>query len=162
MFADPRVTAPMGIPHPNPHLDNLRAAKQERLSRADAGDWTVFAFDREDGGDEIFAGEVGIASLEPENRVFELFSAIDAGHGHKGYGREAVSMLMTHIFEFEELATIRMQTLITNERALALCRKLGYRETGGRYVEPDFGRGFVGGMAVILDCRIFEFRPFGQ
>jgi RimJ/RimL family protein N-acetyltransferase len=65
---------------------------------------------------------------------------------------------MAHVYGHNSLATIRMQTLATNERALALCARLGFRETGRRYVEADLGRGFIGGIAVILDCRAHEFR----
>jgi hypothetical protein len=46
---------------------------------------------------------------------------------------------MEHVFREDSLATIRMQTLSTNERALSLCWKLGYRETGQRFMEAESG-----------------------
>jgi RimJ/RimL family protein N-acetyltransferase len=159
IFSDPRVTGPIGLPEPRPFLKHLREAKRDRAMSPDVGDWTVFAVSPDNGSEKIFAGEVGIGSWEPESKVVELFSAIDASQAGKGYGTEAVSVLMQYIFRHDELATIRMQTLATNERALSLCRKLGYRETGRRYMEPDPGLGFIGGIAVILDCRGYEFKP---
>jgi RimJ/RimL family protein N-acetyltransferase len=157
MFSDPLVTAPIGIPHPRPFVDGLKMAKLARLAREDTGDWTVFA--QVPDNDELFTGEVGIGSHEPETRVFELFVATASENAGKGYGREAVSILMSRIFRSFPQATVRMQTLLSNQRAVRLCLKLGYRESGRRFTEPDWGRGFAGGMAVIMDCRANRYRP---
>jgi RimJ/RimL family protein N-acetyltransferase len=156
IFSDPRITGPIGIPFPDPFLEHLRQAKRERVGLPDAGEWSVFE-PSENG--EIFVGEVGVSEWERENQIVELFSAINSDFGGKGYGRESVSILMSQIFTHVPIVTIRMQTLATNERALALCRSLGFHRTGERYLDSDLCRGFVGGMAIILDCRLAEFIP---
>jgi RimJ/RimL family protein N-acetyltransferase len=161
MFSDPRVTAPIGIPNPNPFLENLREAKRERALLHDAADWTIYAHHPETNAD-TFIGEVGIAYLEPYTRVTELFLATTPDNPHQGYGREAVSLLMDHIFRNDPLITIRMQTLSSNIPALSMCAKLGFRITGERYMEPDPGRGFIGGIALILDCRISDYKKYQQ
>lgn len=159
MFSDPVVTTPIGIPFPDPFIEHLRQSKRSRLLDTMLGDWTVFILDNENSA-EIFAGEVGIGNFEPLTQIFEIFTAIVSTHHAKAYGREATSLLMKHIFQKYNLATIRMQTLETNRSALNLCARLGFRVTGSSYFERDVGRGFLGGAGLILDCRLDEFVPF--
>jgi RimJ/RimL family protein N-acetyltransferase len=158
MFSDPAVTSPIGILHPRPFMDGLKNAKRERMACRETADWTVFVRSADNG--EHFVGEVGIGSWDPETQVFELFAAIVSEQTGKAYGCEAVSVLMTRIFLSYPHATVRMQTLLSNQKAIGLCLKLGYRESGRRFTEPDWGIGFTGGMAIIMDCRASQFKPF--
>jgi RimJ/RimL family protein N-acetyltransferase len=159
IFSDPRITGPIGIPYPDPFLEHLKFAKRERMYLPDVGEWSVFEIS---GENENFVGEVGVSEWESENQIVELFAAIKTEFVGKGYGREAVSTVMSWVFSSVPLATIRMQTLSTNERALALCRSLGFRVSGERFMDADLCRGFVGGIAILLDCRMHEFKPLGK
>jgi RimJ/RimL family protein N-acetyltransferase len=157
MLSDPRVTGPMGIPVPNFFTEELKRAKKERSERIDAGDWTIFLTKAEN---ETFIGEVGIAEWNSENHIVEIFAAISPDHAGKAYGREAVSTLIERIFSAAPIAQIRTQALETNVGSINLALKLGFRESGTRFVEADPGRGFAGGLAVIMDLRSHEFRRF--
>jgi RimJ/RimL family protein N-acetyltransferase len=157
LFQDPRVTGPIGMPDGSRTLEKVRDAKRAREESEDAGDWTVFAL-ASDG--EEFAGETGIAGWNVETHVVEVFAAISPERMGMAYGREAVSLLLEHIWRRSPVATARVQVLSTNKRALRLAESLGFRETGRRLVPPDPITGFPGGTGVILDCRQHEFRPF--
>ena len=157
LLADERVTAPMGVESPDLSRERVRAAKEDRMGRDDAGDWTIFI---PVGEDEIFAGEIGIALWEPETHVGEIFAAVHPDLAGKGYGREAASTLIEHIFGLDPVATVRVQTLRSNVKAVKLACSLGFRETGVRFVPPEQSKGFPGGAAVILDVRAYEFRRF--
>ncbi len=157
MLSDPRITAPMGIPVPKPYLEELRRSKQARAENTETGDWSAFITSDED---EIFVGEVGIASWDLENQIAEVFIAVNPDHAGRAYGRDATSLLMEHIFRAAPLACVRMQTLTSNKNALKLAGSLGFRETGRRFALADPGRGFSGGTAIVLDCRAHQFKPF--
>ena len=157
MLSDPMVTGPMGIPHPVPFVEELRRAKRERADRPEIGDWTIFLVENDS---ETFAGEVGIANWDAEFHIVEIFVSILPEVSGKAIGREAVSLLSGHIFKASPIACIRIQALEMNVVSLKLASSLGFRETGRRYVDADPGRGFVGGIAVMMDLRAHEFRPF--
>ena len=164
LYSNPIVSAAIGIPHPAPYVEGLRQAKRDRMERSDVGDWTALVGTETAGNSteeaEVFAGEVGIGQCEFRTLVMEVFIAIDPVHAGKGFGREAASLLIEHIFSHVPLATVRMHTLASNRKLLALGMSLGFRETGERWVEADPARGFAGSFAAILDCRIHEFRKY--
>jgi len=155
LLSDPTLTAPMGIPNPCPFLEELKRAKQERLSCEDVGDWTAFL-------ENDFIGEVGIASSNPAFKLVEIFVTIASEQWGKGLGRESVSVLMKHIFNVEAYATVRIRTLISNTKALRMCASLGFKITGSRHVEADPGRGLQEGTWIIADCHLHEFTPFPE
>jgi len=157
MFQDPRTTGPLGIDSKKFPIDKIRDQKRERMEAPDASDWTIFI---KKGGDEKFAGEVGLVNWDYETHVVEIFAAISPDLSGKGYGRETVSILMERIFARSMIAIVRVQTLTTNKAALKLSYALGFRETGRRAVSPDPEIGFVGGIAVVMDCLFYEFRPY--
>lgn len=157
LFQDPRVTGPIGMPDGSCPLDKVRDAKRARGASEDAGDWTVFATTAEG---EAFVGETGIAGWNAETHVVEVFAAISPEYMGMAYGREAVSLLLEHIWRRSPVATARVQALSTNRHALRLAVSLGFRETGRRFVPPDPITGFPGGAGVMLDCRQHEFKPF--
>ena len=156
MFQDPRTTGPLGIDSIKFPIDKIREQKNERMEAPDASDWTVFI----KGDEERFAGEVGLVNWDYETHVVEIFAAISPDYIGKGYGREAVSILIEKIFTRSMIAIVRVQTLTTNVAAVKLSYALGFRETGRRAVSPDPEIGFVGGIAVVMDCLFYEFKPF--
>ena len=157
LYQDPRVMAPMGVPLPKDFSDHLRLLKRSRRMSLDSGEWTAFIHE---GETEIFAGEFGVTDWNRETMVVEIFCAICAKLSGKAYGREGVSLLMSAIFERDDIASVRITALGTNERSLALCRALGFRQTGSRFMASDPSSGFIGGTAIIFDCRAWEFKAF--
>ena len=157
LLSDPLVTGPLGMPVPSITIENLRLSKRDRTSREDATDWTIFFSENDT---ELFIGEIGIACWDVENHVVEVFIAIHPDHHGKAYGIEALSVLMDSIYARTQVALVRTQILESNTRSLSMVAKLGFRETGRRFVHPDPLRGFVGGTSVILDCRAHEFCKF--
>jgi len=157
LLSDARVTEPMGIPVPNPYIPQLNIAKKERMESSDSGDWTIFLNENKEDEQKIFAGETGIANWNPEARIVEIFTAIHPDFYGKGFGREATAILIKHIFSHDPIVKIRTQALETNMASIKMALKLGFRESGRRFVGPDPGRGFIGGIAVIMDLISHNF-----
>ncbi len=155
MLADPRNADAIGVSPGAFSVERVRQSKRARADSGVAGDWTVF-FPANDA--ERFVGEARIADWDSLNHIREIFASIHPAYGGKGLGVEAVSALMEHIFRTDQIATVRVQTLESNLKALRLTGKLGFRESGRRIVLPDPVRGFKGGTAVFLECRSHQFR----
>jgi len=155
MLSDPGIADAIGVSAGAFSVENVRRSKQARVDSGVAGDWTIF-FSADDA--ERFVGEAGIADWDSLNHIVEIFASIHPACGGKGFGVEAVSALMKHIFRSDPIATVRVQTLQRNLKALRLAGKLGFRESGRRVALPDPVRGFKGGTAVFLECRSHQFR----
>ncbi len=157
ILTDPGVTEPLGLTSPAITIEKLRQSKQERIDSNSSSDWTVFLV--VEGAEEII-GEIGIAFWDEENHVVEVFLAIHPEYWGHSYGIEALSTLMSWIFSRSTLAVVRAQILERNTRSLRLVSKLGFRESGRRFVHPDPLSNFEGGTSLMLDCREHEFRRF--
>ncbi|MBI3271861.1 MAG: GNAT family N-acetyltransferase [Planctomycetes bacterium] len=92
-----------------------------------------------------FVGVVWLADLEPRHRRAELRIVIgDRACWGKGYGREAIALLLRHAFEALNLHKVYAYVLATNPRAAKAFLAAGFAEEAvlkedrfvrGRYVD---------------------------
>ncbi|HQX10905.1 MAG TPA: GNAT family N-acetyltransferase [Thermoflexales bacterium] len=106
-----------------------------RQSRADTEKWAYrdtaieWAIQVIDGGAVI--GRIGLHRYRTSHRAADLHVGIgDRAHWSKGYGREAVTLLLNHAFGEMDLHRVGLIVFAANERAVALYRKLGFVEEG--------------------------------
>ncbi len=92
---------------------------------------TRFAFGIEVISDALLIGIVELASVEWLNRSAELGIVIfnDAYQG-KGYGTEAVQLMLFYGFNILNLHSVRLRVYDYNQRAIKSYLKVGFKEVG--------------------------------
>ena len=76
-------------------------------------------------------GSVGLESIDYINRTATLGIFIgDKEYLSKGYGTEAIRLLLDYGFNYMNLHNIKLNLLSVNERALKCYKKCGFKETG--------------------------------
>ena len=106
-------------------------------------------------------GSVGLENINHINRTATLGIFIgDKEHLSKGYGTEAIRLLLDYGFNYMNLHSIQLQLMSFNERALKCYKKCGFKETGrirenrfinGKYydtiamdiLENEFGESYI-------------------
>jgi RimJ/RimL family protein N-acetyltransferase len=93
-------------------------------------DVRIFAIRLTD-GDKLI-GSCQLHSIDPEGRSAELQIRIGQRHEQgRGYGREAVELLLRHAFGPLGLQRVRLNVFASNAPALAVYRATGFREESG-------------------------------
>ncbi|MFH1675550.1 MAG: GNAT family N-acetyltransferase [bacterium] len=156
MFADPLIFTPLGFSGPVMSEEKIRSLKRCRNENSLSGDWTIFTNNEFDD----FVGEVGISHIDFENGIIGVFATVGSKHPGKAYGREAVSVLINHIFNNLRIQRIRVETLTGNGKAISLAESLGFQLSGMLYLPPNPITGFKGGNGIILDLTPADFTPF--
>lgn len=78
-------------------------------------------------------GTVGIENIDHVNRTGTLGIFIgDKDYRSKGYGSEAIRLILEYGFNYLNLKNIKLDAMSFNERALACYRKCGFKEYGRR------------------------------
>lgn len=78
-------------------------------------------------------GTVGLESYDPINRFATLGIFIgDKDYRSKGYGTEAIKMVLDYGFNYLNLNNIKLDLMSFNERALKCYKKCGFKEYGRR------------------------------
>ncbi|MFW6293014.1 MAG: GNAT family N-acetyltransferase [Spirochaetota bacterium] len=96
----------------------------ERLSREHN-----YAIVLED-SDELI-GNCGLIDLNHRDRACEIGIFIGSkDYWGRGYGPEAMQLLMQYAFDYLNIRTILLRAYSFNERGIAAYRKLGFREVG--------------------------------
>jgi RimJ/RimL family protein N-acetyltransferase len=140
-ITDPEVNAWLATGHlPITHASELAfyAAADEESASGKGHHFEIHSAD-----DMRLLGMCGVIEIDPIDRHGELgiFIGDPAGQG-KGHGRDTINALLRFAFHTLGLNTIRLRAIEGNERALALYRKLGFRDVGtlreGRYVRGRF------------------------
>ena len=157
ILTDNRVLKSMGLPPSSVSTESIRETRRSLISRPDAGDWTILPAT---GDESSIIGEIGISEWDRQTFIADIFAALHPGFQRMGYGSEAVSTLAGYIFETNPIATVRVQTIESNKKAVRMAVNLGFRITGTKFVPPDPDTGFPGGNAVILDLRMHDLRAF--
>ena len=84
-------------------------------------------------GDDTLVGNCSLFDIDHLNRKAEMGIFIgDRSNHNKGYGKEAVMLLLSYGFKFLNLNNIMLKVFSFNENALALYTKCGFREIGRR------------------------------
>lgn len=116
----------------DPDVARPRAGRQarndvERWAYRDTSlEWAIQVID---GGDII--GRIGLHRYRPTHRSSDFHIGIgDRNHWGKGYGRDAVTLLLNYAFGELDLYRVGLIVFAANERAVALYRKLGFVDEG--------------------------------
>lgn len=81
--------------------------------------------------DGTFIGDIGLFHVEQLSRTAEFGIGIgDRAYWSKGYGREAVALLVDYAFSMHNLRRIWLKTHATNERAIRSYLAVGFVEEG--------------------------------
>ena len=76
-------------------------------------------------------GTVGLDRIDHINRTATLGIFIgDKQYLSKGYGTEAIRLLLDYGFNYMNLHSVKLQLMSFNERALKCYKKCGFKETG--------------------------------
>ncbi len=76
-------------------------------------------------------GTVGLESVDHINRTATLGVCIgDKEYLNKGYGTEAIRLLLDYGFNYMNLHSIKLDVMSFNERALNCYKKCGFKEAG--------------------------------
>ncbi|MCW2542183.1 MAG: Acetyltransferase including N-acetylase of ribosomal protein [Frankiales bacterium] len=125
-----------------PVPSTLAAVTELQDRRAQAGDNYSFAIDVD--GDLI--GDIGLFNLNRVSRLAEVGIGIgDRNYLGKGYGREAMALILDYGFRIQNFRKIWLETFAHNERAIRSYLAVGFVEEG-RYREHSW----VGGTYVDL------------
>lgn len=82
-------------------------------------------------GDDELIGNCGLIDVNHLSRTCEIGLFIgNKTHWGKGYGPEAMQLLMQYAFSYLNMRSIMLRVYSYNERAIAAYRKIGFREIG--------------------------------
>jgi RimJ/RimL family protein N-acetyltransferase len=125
-------------------LSDLEGARftgtQRSFTLDDGARWLATLADRDDRVDcaiitrehRRFIGEVVLNNIDPINRSANLRIGLLAEATNRGYGSEALQLLIQYGFETLRLHRIELAVFAFNSRALHVYEKLGFRQEGRR------------------------------
>jgi len=115
-----------GAPPMPQSLERLRSTFEHDLSRG-GRDGAWFAIDAAG----TFIGQCGLRNFNETDRTCELGIAIgDREYWGRGYGRDAVLLLLNYAFRVRNLRKVSLRTNGNNERAIRAYRACGFIEEG--------------------------------
>lgn len=101
-------------------------------------------------------GGVGLRHISPTHRNAELGIAIgEKDCWGKGYGTEAVRLMLDYAFTVLGLHNVMLSTYSYNERAIRAYQRAGFREFGRRHESARLGNQFYDD--VYMECLATEF-----
>ncbi len=138
---DPEVELAAGGDPPVPRpVERLERLYEQDLTR-EGRNPHMFAME----ADGKFIGICGLQGPNQTNRTVELFIIIgDKEYWGRGYGREAIGLLLDYAFRLHNYRKVSLSAKADNERALRCYRACGFVEEGrlrehewsnGRYVD---------------------------
>ena len=88
-------------------------------------------------------GTVGLEKFDDINRTATLGIFIgDKNYRSKGYGTEAIRLILEYGFKYLNLQNIKLDLMEFNERALKCYQKCGFKEYGRRrkciYIDGEY------------------------
>lgn len=90
----------------------------------------TFAIVRQE--DDLFIGEVVVNGISWINRSGNLRIMISDAYVNKGYGSEAIQLMLAHVFGTLNLNRIELDVYAFNERAAHVYEKFGFKQEGIR------------------------------
>lgn len=100
--------------------------------------WIALIGEREDridlaivpsGGDEL-VGEVVLNQIDPDNRAANLRIGLRSSATDRGYGSEAIRLMLAYAFGPPGLHRVSLDVFSFNQRAIHVYEKLGFRREG--------------------------------
>jgi RimJ/RimL family protein N-acetyltransferase len=83
--------------------------------------------------DDRLIGNCGLIDIDHINRNCEIGIFIgDKDYWGKGYGSEAMRLLLGYAFDFLNMRSVMLKVFTFNKRGIAAYRKLGFKEIGRR------------------------------
>ena len=136
-FCDPNISDKM---HSTKRLFNLENEKELLNKILLNGDYT-FAIIRKN--DDKLIGNCGLSNIDNIDRTATVGIFIgDSDNQNKGYGSEALRVLLNYGFGVLNLNNIDLKVFDFNERAINCYKKVGFKEYGRRhksyYVNNDY------------------------
>lgn len=80
--------------------------------------------------ERIYIGECGIKSVDWKNRRTEIYIFLGKDHIGKGYGTDAMNVLLNFIFNEMNLNKVKLTVLSINTRAIKCYKKCGFKIEG--------------------------------
>lgn len=110
------------------------------FSRENAAQWIEAIANRDDRVDlaiivresNILVGEVVINDIDQNNRSANIRIGILTAHTNRGYGREALQLMIRYGFEQLKLHRLELSVYAFNERAIHVYEQLGFQREGRR------------------------------
>lgn len=123
---DFETTDYIGRSHESPSIEGERKYLEERINEKD-----VFAII--DNSNDKLIGTVGLHQVDHFKRTATLGIFIgEKGYRGKGYGTEAIRLILDYGFNYLNLYNIKLDLLEFNKRAQACYKKCGFKEYGRR------------------------------
>lgn len=94
------------------------------------GDKSRVTFAIETIKDRKYIGNTGLMNVDWRNRKGMLWIYIDKRVWNKGYGKEAVSLLLEFAFKSLNLNKVYLDVAAYNEKAIKMYKAVGFREEG--------------------------------
>ncbi len=91
-------------------------------------DYYDFAIESIDEGK--FIGECGVKSVDWKNRKTEIYIFLGKDYVEKGYGTDAMKVLLNFIFNEMNLHKVKLSVFSFNTRAIKCYKKCGFRVEG--------------------------------
>ncbi len=127
-FNDPEVTQHLTVRYPMSH-----AQETAFISANGANGYAKVSFAVETLADRRLIGGVGLEDTSPENRSAVLGIAIgDKAYWDGGYGSDTMRTVCRFGFETMNLHRIELEVYVSNERAIHVYEKVGFRIEGRR------------------------------
>jgi len=127
-FNDPEITRYLAAYRPMTRM--AEEAWMENLKNRENDIYFSILIPNEDGTEKLI-GNCGIHAIDWKNRVGEIGIAIgEKEYQNKGYGTEALELLLDYGFKTVNLNRLELYTYSFNARALKSYKKVGFIEEG--------------------------------
>ena len=130
-WSDPLMTRYTFVrPDPAAFVAGLIAEMEQKApgETGPNGPWYQFAIERRDDG--VVIGDIGVGFGVPGERQVELGYRIHSDHQRRGYAREAVAAIISHLIERHAVHRFVAVAAVANAPSIAVVRSLGFREEG--------------------------------
>ncbi|MFN8662474.1 MAG: GNAT family protein [Thermomicrobiales bacterium] len=147
-------TADLGGDDPRPHTAEAIVAEWGPLLRGERADWLGFAIYAQP--ELRLIGHANVRDFGNSHGTAEIGITLgEAGERGRGYGTEAVRLLLDYAFRHLNVWNVWLDTAAYNWAAIRAYEKAGFREIGRRR-----GARLVGGVRhdiVLMDCTRDDF-----
>jgi RimJ/RimL family protein N-acetyltransferase len=106
--------------------------------------------------DETRVGYVRISNWDNENKHVYVGVDIHPDHRRLGYAQETYELVLGYLFVVHQMNKIALEVLSTNQPAIALYRKIGFKTDGVKRAELLRGNQFVD--SIIMSILMSEWR----